>query len=394
MALNPNIALQVQGIDSATPLRQLSQDLRQADIDAQNQELRDLQIIQQRYANLDAREQGRINSVARMAAQIQPLLESGDKEGALNALKSRRKVLTEAMSQGLNVDTAETDRLIGMLQAEDLDQAKRMINDQVRFSQAIGILETPQAQTTANMRDFMFAQENPQFKDFLGKQGARQLSGTEAIIQQLRAEDPSLTYAQGLALAQGLARKGLSFEDGTVVPVEGVGDALGDIRGREKRGEVIGKALGDEEVVLADIEAMQPKLETLVDRLDVLAETATYTQAGQAFATAQREAGREVSQADIDRAKYIAIVDNEILPLLRQTFGAQFTQAEGESLKRTLGDPNKTPAEKRAVLDAFITNKRSQIDVQRRKVESLGGEGNQSSQVERLRFNPETGDFE
>ena len=61
------------------------------------------------------------------------------------------------------------------------------------------------------------------------------------------------------------------------------------------------------------------------------------------------------------RADYEATIANNILPLLRQTFGAQFTEKEGESLKTTLGDPNKSPSEKNAVLDAFIESKLNNI---------------------------------
>ena len=125
---------------------------------------------------------------------------------------------------------------------------------------------------------------------------------------------------------------------------------------------------------------MQPKLEQVVLDLDDLAGTATYTAAGRAFAETKKQLGLEVSQADIDRARYVAIVDNEVLPLLRQTFGAAFTVAEGEALRATLGDPDASPEQKKAKLDAFINNKRSLIDAQRRKVENLGGESGQTVQ--------------
>jgi hypothetical protein len=61
------------------------------------------------------------------------------------------------------------------------------------------------------------------------------------------------------------------------------------------------------------------------------------------------------------------------LPLLRQTFGAAFTVAEGDSLLATLGDPNMHPDEKNAVLDAFIENKRRDLETKRRRVSSDAG---------------------
>ena len=55
------------------------------------------------------------------------------------------------------------------------------------------------------------------------------------------------------------------------------------------------------------------------------------------------------------------------MPLLRDTFGAQFTEREGESLKATLGSPNVSPKEKDAVLRSFIKQKKRNIQDLRRQ---------------------------
>ena len=57
-----------------------------------------------------------------------------------------------------------------------------------------------------------------------------------------------------------------------------------------------------------------------------------------------------------------------MLPLLRQTFGAAFTEREGQSLKNTLGDPDKSPEEKDAVLRSFISQKLAQVESLQRQV--------------------------
>lgn len=108
-----------------------------------------------------------------------------------------------------------------------------------------------------------------------------------------------------------------------------------------------------------------PGLQTVMGELGELAKTATYTQSGQLIDNVMRETGQEPTEAAIARTRYIATVDNQVLPLLRDTFGAAFTVQEGESLRATLGDPNKSPAEKQAVIDAFIAQKV-------RDVEALG----------------------
>jgi len=126
-------------------------------------------------------------------------------------------------------------------------------------------------------------------------------------------------------------------------------------------GGVTGKAAGEKAVLAESVQGKMPGLRSVIDTLTSLADTATYTQSGQAMDSVKRELGLPVGQGAIDRAAYIAIVDNQVLPLLRDTFGAAFTVQEGESLRATLGNPNVSPAEKKAILDAFITQKERDI---------------------------------
>lgn len=127
------------------------------------------------------------------------------------------------------------------------------------------------------------------------------------------------------------------------------------------------KSERERESELADLEATYPRLMALVDELSGLGEKATYTLAGQLANTARRQLGMDPGEGAIARREYIAKVDNEILPLLRSTFGAQFTEREGQSLKATLGDPDASPQEKDAVLRSFIKSKYEQIQTKARR---------------------------
>lgn len=168
--------------------------------------------------------------------------------------------------------------------------------------------------------------------------------------------------------------------------------------------------------------ASMPQLEQTVRQLSDLGKVATYTKAGQLVDVVRRETGQEPRESAIARKEYISLVDNQILPLLRQTFGAQFTQKEGESLKVTLGDPNATPEEKDAVLRSFIEQKKATIETMQRKIDPLqasrdaidrrNAEGFQNpnqtlpnpyaraeqefnnKKKPRLKYNPATGEFE
>ena len=138
------------------------------------------------------------------------------------------------------------------------------------------------------------------------------------------------------------------------------------LKGKE---QAIGQAKSDIKIKseLKDLEASFPRLEQVVKELSDLGKKATYTKIGQARDYAIREMGLNVGESAIARKEYTSKVDNEILPLLRQTFGAAFTQKEGESLKATLGDPNASPEEKDAVLRSFIKTKAEQIETLKRK---------------------------
>lgn len=154
---------------------------------------------------------------------------------------------------------------------------------------------------------------------------------------------------------------------GTYQPLPGAGQALGQLEAQKAQAKVTGKALGESQALLSDVESFQPKLENVVNKLSELGKKATYTKAGIARDFALRELGQPISEAGIARAEYIATVDNEVLPLLKQTFGAAFTEREGAKLSATLGDPNKSPPEKDAVLKAFIEQKRTQIEALQRR---------------------------
>lgn len=125
----------------------------------------------------------------------------------------------------------------------------------------------------------------------------------------------------------------------------------------KKQQEEIGKVRGEKATLLQSASSKLPQLFETVNKLSKLGETATYTGIGVAINSATRQLGMDVSQGAINRKEYIATIDNEILPLLRDIFGAQFTLEEGNSLKGTLGDPNSSPEEKEAILNSFIETK-------------------------------------
>ena len=122
-----------------------------------------------------------------------------------------------------------------------------------------------------------------------------------------------------------------------------------------------GKMRGEKAANLDNLQSTLPQLLDTVNKLSDLGQKATYTYAGRTIDFLTRQAGRDVGEGAIAREKYINTVNDQVLPLLRQTFGAAFTAKEGDSLKETLGNPNLSPPEKDAVLQAFIEQKVASI---------------------------------
>lgn len=191
-----------------------------------------------------------------------------------------------------------------------------------------------------------------------------------------------------IILSGKLADKGIVYDnEGNALTIPGYGSALGDLMQGKKEGEKradlgydpiieqekkrmgeIGKAKGEAQASLESQESKIRSLEENVNKLSELGKKATYTYAGRGRDAIIREMGQPVGEGAVARAEYISMVDNQILPLLRDTFGAQFTQKEGESLRATLGDVNKSPEEKDAVLRSFINQKKANIETLRKQV--------------------------
>ena len=205
----------------------------------------------------------------------------------------------------------------------------------------------------------------------------------------------------GLTAAQtpdgiDLAPPGLSNLDlGTSY---GLRDRAGDVVGNvpidnagAERDKVLGKDQGDAVALHESMSSKMPGLRHVADQLDTLAEEATYTFAGRTWDETRKQFGADPRAAAVARTQYEAIVDNQVLPLLRDTFGAQFTVTEGQSLRATLGDPNKSPSEKKAVLRAFIDQKERDIAA---LAQRTGHAAPAPAGGSRYRYNVQTGELE
>lgn len=216
----------------------------------------------------------------------------------------------------------------------------------------------------------------------------RQKAAQYSNPNYLRSQQPSAVqefqYYQGLSPEQQveyrrvkraspediLKAKGIDYD-----PITGQADNVHgypDARAREQSAITKARGLATTQATkqseLTERVSMLPELEQTITELNALGEKATYTKAGQVADVVRKELGLPEDEKALARTAYMAMVDNQVLPLLRQTFGSQFTAAEGERLRQTLGDPNKSPPAKKFVLDAFIKQKKRDIQSLKREL--------------------------
>ncbi|MBL4574445.1 MAG: hypothetical protein JKY86_15430 [Gammaproteobacteria bacterium] len=187
------------------------------------------------------------------------------------------------------------------------------------------------------------------------------VTSTGETIGQQRTEDVRARGLEEQAKVEGKAKG----EAGTVTLVS---DTKAQIATAVKLAEKAAIARGDTLTDLKRSEAALPGLRDVVSKLKDVALIATSTLSGRAFDFVVKESGFGSTKGANARAKFISIVNNQVLPLLKQTFGAAFTEREGETLKATMGDPNATPEQKITQLNAFIDQKVRDIQGKQREV--------------------------
>lgn len=130
-------------------------------------------------------------------------------------------------------------------------------------------------------------------------------------------------------------------------------------------------------------QASLPGLKEVVNKLKTLSDVATYTTTGKVFDTVVKELGFGATEGATARAKMQSLVDNQILPLLRDTFGAQFTEAEGERLRQTMLDIDAAPEQKKAILDSFLEQKMRDLQTKENEL-GVGGDADPAQEIQQL----------
>jgi len=219
-------------------------------------------------------------------------------------------------------------------------------------------------------RDFQREMLDYQTQRALGLEGVRQANAMK-LAEFKAGLDGNTTAQKNISYLQSL---GYSPEEAAALYYSGNNPTLNmenfGKKAQEKFGSETGKNYAEDINSYNNMTSKMPELMDTVSKLNELGQSATYTKGGQLLDVIRRETGMSPRQSAVDRAAYISMIDNQILPLLRDTFGAQFTEREGNTLRKTLGDANSTPEEKNAQLNAFIRQKQMSIESQKRKLDS------------------------
>ena len=147
-----------------------------------------------------------------------------------------------------------------------------------------------------------------------------------------------------------------------------------DILNAKTKAESEGKVFSD----LNRAQAGLPAIVDLVTNLKALSNVASSTLGKRGFDAVVRELGFGSTKGGTARAKYIAVVANTLLPLLKTTFGGAFSVEEGNRLLATLGSPNLDANARNAELDAFLESKISQIEGLRAQASTIETKDNTS----------------
>ena len=304
--------------------------------------------INQQSINQERQKQRLVN-IHQTGQRLKPLLESGNIQGAEQFLQNNIAQIQARIEQGSGEDVTESMDALAKLQAGD---TQGLLGDINAVSNLVN-----QSGATAGQREFASLTT-----------GLSKEDKAKAARIKLRL-DPgaSLTGQERIALNDELGEKVVKQLEAEAGAKEGgklkqQRKHLPEIRSAIKLAEAAATEQGEVLTDLSRAEAGLPGLIEATNNLKELAAVATSTFGGRFFDSIAKESGWGSTKGANARAKYIAIIDNQVLPLLKQTFGGAMTEGEGQKLTNTFGDPNASPEQKMLQTEAFIEQKLRDIE--------------------------------
>jgi|GEM_PF-3947353 len=377
MALDPRIALAGVVPSNATAINIFENALTNAQNrgikSAQEARAAELQplAMQQQQQTVDAnaqtlaanRDKQRIINLNQTGQRLKPFLVNNDVQGATNFVLKNISNLQDRIEAGEDLDLTESFETLRNLQegnvqqvADDIGAVEQMYKQQLGINASAGQREFQNLLTMA---------QDPNATQ-LERDSAQRALGNMANVgisaQERIATDPTL----GTQVVEQVAAETSASEGSKLIQQKKHKPVIAAL---VKLAEKEAVERGDTLTALQRSQAALPGLKDAVGQLRELSSLATSTWGGSVFDVAVKQTGFGSTKGATAKAKFIAIVNNQVLPLLKETFGAAFTATEGESLKATMGDPDASPDAKMAQLDAFIDQKMRDIETKKTQLD-------------------------
>jgi hypothetical protein len=368
--IDPRISLLARAPDLGQTFNNIQNRLNNRETQQQNTQLFDMKMAQGQQQMQDDRDNRRLRSVAEFSTtDILPNINNPQ----LLASKLQQRIVM--MDNDPNMDSTESREALAQLQSGDIQGLQR---DAQASIQLFNMRNGQQQQASAGTREFqnlLNIAQNPNSTQ-LEKDSANRELGNLARVGSSAGERVATNQTLGSQVAEQKGAEAAATEAAKL------GSQLKFKPAINKAVKLAEKAATEKGEVLTDLARMQaglPGIKQAVSELVELSSIATSTLGGRAFDFAVKESGFGSTKGADARAKLIAIVDNQVLPLLRVTFGAAFTAKEGETLKDSLVNPNSSPSQKKEQLSAFLAQKERDIIT---KQSQLGIDPNASNEQE------------
>ena len=380
MAIDPRISLAAQ-VPSVTPAINIfenalnnaqTRDIKQQQMeqDAVMNPLRAQQAQQGVDINSQniaaTRNEARFKDIFQTSQQLKPFITNNDTAGAERFILKNISRLQDAKARGEDVDLTESLETLEQIKAGNLQGVAQNISTIEGLAQ-----QRINKGMSASQREFnanIVMAQDPNATQFERDSAKRALGGM-AKVSDTAAERAATDAGLGQAIVNQKTAEAEATETGKSKAKLKYGPQI------TKAVKLAEKAAIERGDVLNDLDRMTaalPGVRDAVSQLKELAPLTTTTWGGAVWDAAVKQTGFGATKGSTALAKFQAIVDNQVLPLLKPTFGGSFSVQEGESLKATLGDASASPAEKLATLDAFINQKERDIQSKQAQIDQGG----------------------
>ncbi len=324
-----------------------------------------------------------IRSLAVFANDISGDLQRGNLAGIRE--KTAQRIAQDLPNQGLP-STESQDLLTNVIDnpnltdPQKLAEVSRLSQKITQSAQQFGVLKAPSAsqqtkfigtpsRTTSGGKNFLTGIVRQPDGTFIEK--SVPIEGEfVSILGETAAEKAATAATQAEAVAAATVT-GTAKAQAKSAPL--IAKTKSFINTQVKLAEKAAIERGDVLTDLNRAKAALPGLTDVVNKLRELAPIATSTFGGRVWDLAVKESGFGATKGATASTKFGAMVNNQVLPLLKPTFGAAFTVPEGDALRATMGDVNASVEEKMATLDAFMEQKQRDIETKQLQLDQASG---------------------